>query len=358
MSRREQRYLSMKSTIDTKSGNDQEVYDCESTLRLYSKRTEIPHILEHPRPRVHVDSFTLEKNGTPCLRSRYLPAYVVSNYKLSTNHAFCTRVKIAKTPGYPFANHTNSRCAKSASAADTRLEPLHGHPPRSSSTIFCCSAHHFLDAPKFVRFLFACESFSLSSLSFSFFFSLLAFFPAVADVGVAFADPVSLKDVDNGVGACDPGVEPPDAPGSYQVVSLRCAMYERRICPYWFVLITYTIAWPVGNRRPRKDAVLLRRPCFASLRGSASHALHVVVETSDDVTIRRALQIHRLLRRYALLDLGLLTAGGQQNFSEERASRHPRRDSPNASQAACASRPAPERGLGTSCTRPLWVAPR
>jgi hypothetical protein len=72
------------------------------------------------------------------------------------------------------------------------------------------SARYLREAPKFVRFLTVCESFSLSSLSLLF-LNLLAALPAVADVGVACADPVSLNEVDSGVGACDAGVEPPEA---------------------------------------------------------------------------------------------------------------------------------------------------
>lgn len=65
---------------------------------------------------------------------------------------------------------------------------------------------YFLDAPKLVLFLPICESPSLSSVSFSFFFDL-EFLP-VPDDGVGCADPLSRNDADTGVGACDAGVDP------------------------------------------------------------------------------------------------------------------------------------------------------
>lgn len=63
--------------------------------------------------------------------------------------------------------------------------------------------HCFLDAPKLVLFLEV--SASLSSVSFFFRFEFLL---PVAEVGVAFTEVVSRKDVETGVGAWEAGVEP------------------------------------------------------------------------------------------------------------------------------------------------------
>jgi hypothetical protein len=89
--------------------------------------------------------------------------------------------------------------------AEEALSPMSRNPNYHSSP----TTHpYFLDAPKFVRFLFVCASFSLSSVSF--FFDLLALLPP-ADVGVGLLDPLSRNVVDSGVGAgvdpTDPGVE-------------------------------------------------------------------------------------------------------------------------------------------------------
>lgn len=67
-------------------------------------------------------------------------------------------------------------------------------------------------APKFVRFLLAAVSFSLSSWSTVFFFDLFAFLPAVADVGVGWFEAPSRNAADEGV-TPEAGVEPPD-PGA------------------------------------------------------------------------------------------------------------------------------------------------
>lgn len=66
---------------------------------------------------------------------------------------------------------------------------------------------HFRDAPKLVRFLFVCESPSLSSVSLSFFFDLEFLLPATDD-GVGCVDALSRNVADTGVCACDAGVEP------------------------------------------------------------------------------------------------------------------------------------------------------
>lgn len=80
------------------------------------------------------------------------------------------------------------------------------------------STLHFLDAPKFVRFLFVAASFSLSSVSL--FLGLLALFPP-ADVGVGLPDALSRNVVDRGVGAgvepTDPGVEESPLFGRYEM---------------------------------------------------------------------------------------------------------------------------------------------
>lgn len=80
-------------------------------------------------------------------------------------------------------------------------------PSSKTQTFVNLSALHFLDAPKFVRFLLVCASFSLSSVSL--FLGLFALFP-VAEVGVGLPDALSRYVVDKGVGA---GVEPTD-PGA------------------------------------------------------------------------------------------------------------------------------------------------
>lgn len=78
----------------------------------------------------------------------------------------------------------------------------------------CPVESYFLEAPKFVLFLLTAESFSLSSRSFSFLFSLLVPLVPAADDGVGTLDAFSLKDVDIGVGACEAGVDP-GVPDSY-----------------------------------------------------------------------------------------------------------------------------------------------
>lgn len=103
-------------------------------------------------------------------------------------------------PFVPFQGVTNACAPRKPQSAPRKYQHCNSH----KVALQPC---HFLEAPKFVRFLLICVSFSLSSVSL--FLGLFALFPP-ADVGVGLPDALSRNVVDNGVGA---GVEPTD-PGA------------------------------------------------------------------------------------------------------------------------------------------------
>lgn len=158
-------------------------------------------------------------------------------------------------------------------------------PSSKTQTFVNLSALHFLDAPKFVRFLLVCASFSLSSVSL--FLGLFALFP-VAEVGVGLPDALSRYVVDKGVGA---GVEPTD-PGAEEswTKSIQLVTWTRKMISRVYLQTgsTYPISWSIWNWWARKDAILFRRTRLASLSSCATCALHVVVKASNDVAARGA----------------------------------------------------------------------
>lgn len=176
-------------------------------------------------------------------------------------------------------------------------------PPKTEASLaslrnLSVTYRYFRGAPKLVRFLLDCESPSLSSVSF--FFDLLALLLPVAGVGVGCAmDPLSRKEAESGVGACDAGVDAPGVEESWcinQVSVLVSIGYGEGTC---------RVVGPVGNRGPRKDAVLVQGAGLAPLGSRAACALHVVVKARDDIAGRVAVQIRRLLVGDALFHLRL-----------------------------------------------------
>lgn len=53
----------------------------------------------------------------------------------------------------------------------------------------------------------------------------------------------------------------------------------------------YPVVWSIRNRRLGKDAVLVRRSCFASLCRRAARSFHVIVESGNDVSARCAFEV-------------------------------------------------------------------
>jgi hypothetical protein len=244
---------------------------------------------------------------------------------------------------------------------------------------------HFLEAPKLALFFVVCASPSLSStslslslsfslslsLSLSFFLFLVPPLLPLADVGVGCAEPVSRNDVDSGVGACDAGVEPIE-PGVVEscipILAIFVCEGQRRGKKR-----THAVVWSVRNRGFREHAVLVHGSRLPPLRRRASHSLHVVVKSRNDVSTRCTLKICQFFLMDSILDLDLKSkaAINQQlgtNHPTQDAQRsinqgsNPRalssRDLPAFSPALCASRPARARALAISCIQPPWVAVR